>query len=82
VSSRCTITINGLPREVDAGISLAVVLLDAGVLAFRHDLQRSPRAPLCGMGSCFECRAAVDGLHDVRTCLVAAEDGMRVETAG
>jgi sarcosine oxidase subunit alpha len=32
----------------------------------------------CGIGHCFECRVTVDGIPDVRSCLVEVREGMRV----
>jgi sarcosine oxidase subunit alpha len=80
VSAECTIVVDGTPRRVPAGASLAAALLGLGVSAFRRDLGGRPRAPVCGMGTCFECRVSVDGTSGVRACLVTAREGMRVET--
>jgi sarcosine oxidase subunit alpha len=33
------------------------------------------------MGTCFECRVAVDGRSGVRACLVTVHEGMQVMTA-
>jgi sarcosine oxidase subunit alpha len=41
-----------------------------------------PRAPLCGMGVCFECRVCVDGHPHALACMTLARDGMRVNTDG
>ena len=40
-----------------------------------------PRAPLCGMGTCYECRVTIDGVAHRRACLVTVADGMHVTTA-
>ena len=74
-----TILVDGVPRRADANATLAASLA-AGVTAFRRDLSGQPRAPLCGMGSCFECRVTVDGVADVRACLEPVREGMRIET--
>lgn len=79
--SDLTILVDGVPRRVPAGATLAVALLQCGITAFRRDLQGRGRAPLCGIGSCFECRVALDDVADVRACLVPVREGMRVETA-
>ncbi|HBY64443.1 MAG TPA: hypothetical protein DEH78_31880, partial [Solibacterales bacterium] len=42
--------------------------------AFRTSVGGQPRAPLCGMGVCYECRATVEGVPHVRTCQVALGD--------
>lgn len=69
-------------RELDApeGVTLAAVLLDAGVRRFRSSMGGEPRAPLCGMGICFECLVTVDGVPRQRACLVSCADGMIVTT--
>jgi len=32
------------------------------------------------MGVCFECLVTIDGVEGVRGCMIAACDGMRIET--
>lgn len=76
-----TILVNGVPRRVDASASVAAALLGLGVTAFRRDLAGAPRAPICGMGTCHECRVTIDGTTEVRSCLVGVRDGMRVEVS-
>ena len=78
--SDITILVDGVPRRVPASATLAAALLQVGVTAFRRDLHGEPRAPVCGMGSCFECRVTVDTTPDIRSCLVPVREGMRVET--
>lgn len=80
MSRDVTITINGVPRRVAEGDLLAAVLLTHEVTTFRRDTHEAPRAPLCGMGTCHECRVMVDGVEGIRACLVPVRDGMRVET--
>lgn len=75
-----TILVDGVPRRADANATLAASLLAAGITAFRRDLSDQPRAPVCGMGTCFECRVTVDGVADVRACLEPVREGMRIET--
>ena len=55
-----------------------MALQAAGHTALRVSLSGEPRGGLCGMGSCYECRARVDGQLR-RTCLTPAKDGMTVE---
>ena len=77
-----SVVVDGVPHVVPSDITLAAALLNVGVAAFRRDTERSPRGPVCGMGSCFECRVTVDGIQNVRACLQAVRDGMAVETGG
>lgn len=74
------IVVDGQRVRVSQGVTLAAALFDAGVTAFRISVTGAPRAPICGMGSCFECRVTVDGRPHQRSCLIACRDGMIVET--
>lgn len=48
---------------------------------FRRSARRDePRSALCGMGVCHECRLTIDGVHQVRSCLLPVASGMVVET--
>ena len=77
-----TFTIDGTEHEAGAGTTVAAAMLNAGVTAFRTALSGEPRAPLCGMGICFECRVKIDGVGGVRSCLEPVREGMEVETRG
>lgn len=72
--------INGIPVTVPDGITVASAVMLAGESGFRHSISGEPRAPLCGMGICFECRLTVDGLAHARSCQVLAREGMDVRT--
>jgi D-hydroxyproline dehydrogenase subunit gamma len=74
------ISIDGQTLIVARGTSLAAALMGMDVAAFRRSLSGEPRAPLCGMGSCFECRVTVDGRTHVRACLEPVHEGMDVVT--
>jgi D-hydroxyproline dehydrogenase subunit gamma len=76
------IVVNGVPHRVPADVTLAAALLNLDVTAFRRDLRQEPRGPLCGMGTCFECRVTVDGVRNTRACLEPVRDGMSVESGG
>jgi len=81
VSRDVTITIDGRALSVPEGATLASVMLGAGVTHFRTSVSGEARAPVCGMGACFECRVAVDGRPHQRACLMPCVDGMCVATA-
>jgi D-hydroxyproline dehydrogenase subunit gamma len=76
-----TIHADGHALRVPAGITVAAALLDARVVAFRRSASGEPRGPLCGMGTCFECRVTIDGGAHRRACLVVVAEGMRIGTA-
>jgi sarcosine oxidase subunit alpha len=75
------IVVDGERLHVSEGMTLASALVDAGVDAFRDSVSGTPRAPICGMGSCFECRVTVNGRPQQRSCLIPCTEGMIVETA-
>ena len=72
------IQLDGRTLRVPGGISVAAALLNAGVLAFRRSVEGEPRGPLCGMGTCHECRVEIDGVAQQRACLRTVREGMRV----
>ncbi len=76
---RVSVEINGRTIEVAGGTSVAAAMLMAGE-ASRLSVSGEPRAALCGMSICFECRAVVNGRPHQRTCQLPCEDGMTVET--
>ena len=72
--------INGISVTVPDGVTVASAVMLAGESVFRHSISGEPRAPLCGMGICFECRLIVDGLAHARSCQILAREGMDVLT--
>ena len=78
---RVRLSIDGVPAEVASGSTVAAAILSAGKTAFRRSVSGEPRAPLCGMGICFECRVTVDGAAHCRSCQMLCADGMKVTTA-
>jgi len=76
-----TVTVNGRPVTLPQGATVAAALLNTGSPC-RISESGEPRAPLCGMGICFECRAVIDGVAHRRTCQIACRAGMIVETQG
>ena len=74
------IRVDGRVHRVAADATLAAALLTARVTAFRTSVTGEPRAPLCGMGTCFECRVTINGRHHQRSCLIPCAPGLIVET--
>jgi len=75
------IFLNGVPCEVPRNASVAAALLGAGETTFRRSVSGEPRAPLCGMGICFECRVTIDGEAHARSCQLTVREGMEIRTA-
>jgi D-hydroxyproline dehydrogenase subunit gamma len=74
------ITVNGTPLAVSPGTTVAAAVLMAGA-ATRISVTGEPRAPLCGMGICFECRVTINGVPHQRSCQILCQSGMNVHTA-
>ena len=66
------LSIDGKAVAVEDGTLLAAALINNN---------RDLRGPLCGMGTCFECRVTVDGVPHQRACRVVCRDGQRIETS-
>jgi predicted molibdopterin-dependent oxidoreductase YjgC len=74
------ISINGQRVSVANGTTVAAAVLNSGVNAFRRSVNGEPRAPLCSMGTCFECRLTIDGTPQSISCQTLVRDGMQVTT--
>jgi D-hydroxyproline dehydrogenase subunit gamma len=80
--SKIALRIDGEAFEAEPGSSVASAVLQSGRLATRRSRRGEPRGPLCGMGICFECRLTVDGVPNVRSCLLPVAPGMEIATDG
>ncbi len=74
------IRINGRPVTVRAGTVVASAIATAGINEFRRSPRGEPRAPLCGMGTCMECRVTINGYKHVQSCTRLCVEGMEVWT--
>ena len=74
------ILINGRSFDAPENATVAVALLMAGETTFRRSVSGEPRAPLCGMGICFECRVTIDGQAHARSCQIPVREGMEIQT--
>ena len=81
MDEQAIIYIDGDSVSVRAGTILVVALAEAGIERFRRSPEGHCRAPLCGMGTCFECTVTIDGQQHQRSCQSICTPGMRVETA-
>ena len=76
-----TVRVNGKAVVVAAGATAAVAILAAGE-ASRISVSGQPRTPFCGMGTCFECRAEINGAMYRLSCQIPCEPGMEIRTNG
>jgi sarcosine oxidase subunit alpha len=61
----------------DTSVAVAIALTEK---TCRTSVSGERRAPLCGMGICFECRATVNGTPHTRTCQLLCEPAMEIRT--
>ncbi|NML32644.1 (2Fe-2S)-binding protein [Paraburkholderia antibiotica] len=80
-AARIRLTIDGRSVEVDSGTTVAAALAMAGVNGSRRSVGGEPRAPLCGMGVCQECRVTIDGHAHTLACQTLCREGQRVDTS-
>ena len=74
------IVVDGKEMHVRRGITVAAALFGSDIVASRTSVTGEPRGALCGMGTCFECRVAIDGVPYTRACMTLVHDGMVVTT--
>jgi sarcosine oxidase subunit alpha len=61
------------------GEPIAASLLANGIKTIRAcEVTGENRGLFCGIGHCYECRAEVNGVPNVRTCLTPNRQGTRV----
>jgi sarcosine oxidase subunit alpha len=77
MSEEFLITVNGRGIRVSAGTSVAVAMIMTNQPCHRS-VRGEPRAPLCGMGICMECRATVNGIPHQLTCQLLCTPAMEV----
>jgi aerobic-type carbon monoxide dehydrogenase small subunit (CoxS/CutS family) len=75
-------TFNGSAIECEEGQSIAAALIAVDERNLRSTrFGNEPRSIFCGIGICFDCVVAVNGVANQRSCLIEAQDGMKVESA-
>ncbi len=75
--------VDGESMHAYEGETIAAALTAAGRLVLRRSERTgAPRGVFCGIGVCFDCLVAVEGMGRVRSCMVAVRPGMRVSLVG
>jgi D-hydroxyproline dehydrogenase subunit gamma len=81
-SERVRVTIDARTVEVEAGTLVVAALAIAGLRGTRTSVNGQPRAALCGMGICQECRVTIDGRAHALACQTVCRDGQIIQTTG
>jgi predicted molibdopterin-dependent oxidoreductase YjgC len=75
------VVIDGSPLGVQPDTTVAAALVVRyGVRGTRSSVHGQPRAALCGMGVCQECRVTIDERAHALACQTMCKDGMVVRT--
>ncbi len=80
MAKEVALSINGVEVRVPEGATVAAAVMQAGFIGFRQSVRGDRRAPLCGMGICFECRLTIDGRAHARSCQIVCREHMQVQT--
>jgi len=80
VPDSVVLQVDGASVEAVRGESVAAALMRTGSRVFHRSRTGEPRGLFCGIGSCYDCHATIDGRPHVRTCVTLVRDGMTVET--
>jgi D-hydroxyproline dehydrogenase subunit gamma len=80
MSDAVEIVVNAKVLRVEPGATVASALFNNDHHVFRRSTTGEVRAPVCGMGICYECRVTINGVAHQRACMVIVEHGMRVDT--
>ena len=76
-----TFEYDGKPMEGYEGEPIAMALKSNGVEIHRYTTKlHKPRGLYCSIGRCTDCVMVVDGVPNVRTCMTALKEGMKVQT--
>jgi predicted molibdopterin-dependent oxidoreductase YjgC len=75
------IEVDGKPVDAFEGEPVAAALMAAGKTVFRYTRKRKEaRGVFCAIGQCTDCMMTIDGVPNVRTCVTAVKEGMKVKT--
>jgi D-hydroxyproline dehydrogenase subunit gamma len=74
------VSVNGRALAVPGGSLVSTAVFLSEQLTFRRSVTGEARAPLCGMGICFECRVTINGAAHARSCQVVCQAGMEIRT--
>ena len=75
-----TIYLDGRPLKAFSNETVSAALYANGVRVLSKSIKyHRPRGFFCGIGNCSGCMMEVDGIPNVKTCVVKVRDGMRIK---
>jgi len=80
---KITFQFEGKPVAAYENETIAAALFASGVKVLSYSKRfNKPKGWFCGIGKCCSCMMRVDGIPNVRTCVVLVREGMQVERQG
>jgi len=81
VGKAVRICFNGKEIEAYEGDSVAAALWAHGIRVFRvSEKYHEPRSIFCSIGLCTSCIMTVDGMPNIRTCIIPVMDEMIIKS--
>ncbi len=75
-----TIYLDGRPLKAFSNETVSAALYANGVRVLSKSIKyHRPRGFFCGIGNCSGCMMEIDGIPNVKTCVVKVRDGMRIK---
>jgi sarcosine oxidase subunit alpha len=76
---KINIHVNGEKIPAFKGETVLAALIAAGFKSLKRSaVLKEKRAPLCGMGVCFECIVTINGIPNKRACMTEVENRMEI----
>jgi len=78
---KVTFYFNGKELSGYEGEAVVAALHANGIKVLSHSLRhKRPRGLYCAIGKCASCMMRVNGIDNVRTCILPLEQGMKIES--
>jgi predicted molibdopterin-dependent oxidoreductase YjgC len=77
-TGRIRISVNGRKTNASKGETVLAALLAAGYRVLRKDKNGHVRGAFCGMGICYDCLVTINGIQNMRSCMIEVEEGMEI----
>ena len=77
-AARIRIYVDGRETYAYRGETVLAALLAAGYRVLRKDKNGQPRGAFCGMGICYDCLVTINGIQNMRSCMIEVEEGMEI----
>lgn len=73
------IKVDGIEIDAYRGETVLAALVASGYKKLkRSQVTGEYRGPLCGMGVCYECQVMINGIPNLRSCMIEVEDNMDI----